>query len=88
MAISRHSRIGKEGWSIILFSGFVVAVLQHYVSPYAVVLWFVPLVLLWLYRDPYRSLPSDPLGLLSPVNGTIIIAEAHPDPFLGRDAFL
>jgi len=88
MAVSRHPGIAKEGWSLILFSSFIVAVLQHYVSHYAAVLWCVPLVLLWLYRDPHRSLPSDPLGLVSPVNGTIIIAEAHPDPFLGRDAFL
>lgn len=88
MAVSRHPGIAKEGWSLILFSSFVVAVLQHYVSHYAAVLWCVPLVLLWLYRDPHRSLPSDPLGLVSPVNGTIIVAEAHPDPFLGRDAFL
>lgn len=88
MAVSRHPIIAKEGWSIILLSSFVVAVLQHYVSPYLAVLWLVPLVFLWFYRDPHRRLPSDPLGLVSPVNGTIIIAEAHPDPFLGRDAFL
>ena len=88
MAVSRHPIIAKEGWSLILFSSFVVAVLQHYVSMYLAVLWCVPLILLWFYRDPYRALPSDPLGLLSPVNGTIILAESHPDPFLGRDAFL
>ena len=88
MAVSRHPSIAKEGWSLILLTSFVIAALQHYVSHYAVVLWCVPLLLLWLYRDPHRALPSDPLGLVSPVNGTVIIAEAHPDPFLGRDAFL
>jgi len=88
MAVSRHPIIAKEGWSIILFSSFVVAVLQHYVSQYLAILWFIPLVLAWFYRDPHRALPSDPLGLVSPVNGTVVIAEAHPDPFLGRDAFL
>ena len=88
MAVSRHPTIAKEGWSLILLTSFIIAALQHYVSHYAAVLWCVPLLLLWLYRDPHRALPSDPLGLVSPVNGTIIIAEAHPDPFLGRDAFL
>ena len=88
MAVSRHPIIAKEGWSIILFFSFIIAVLQYYVSHYAAVLWFAPLVLLWLFRDPFRALPSDPLGIVSPVNGTVIIAEAHPDPFLGRDAFL
>jgi len=88
MAVSRHSIIAKEGWGIILFSSFVVVVLQHYVSLYFAVLWIIPLILLWFYRDPYRPLPSDPLGLVSPVNGTVTLAESHPDPFLGRDAFL
>lgn len=88
MAVSRHPIIAKEGWSLILFSSFVVAVLQHYVSHYAAVLWCVPVILAWFYRDPHRPLPSDPLGLVSPVNGTVIVAEAHPDPFLGRDAFM
>lgn len=88
MAVSRHPIIAKEGWSIILLSSFFVALLQHYVSQFAAVLWCVPVVLTWFYRDPHRALPSDPLGLLSPVNGTIILAEAHPDPFMGRDAFM
>jgi len=88
MAVSRHPIIAKEGWSIILFFSFIIAVLQYSVSHYAAVLWLVPLVLLWFFRDPFRALPSDPLGIVSPVNGTVIIAEAHPDPFLGRDAFL
>lgn len=88
MAVSRHPVIAKEGWSIILFLSFIIAVLQHYVSQYVAILWLLPCVVAWLYRDPHRVLPSDPLGLVSPVNGTVVIAEAHPDPFLGRDAFL
>lgn len=88
MAFSRHPIIAKEGWKIIFLVSLVVAVLQHFVSPYAAVLWLLPLVLLWLYRDPHRTLPSDPLGIVSPVNGKVILVEAHPDPFLGRDAFL
>ena len=88
MAVSRHPIIAKEGWSLIFFSSLIVAALQYYVSQYAAVLWCLPLAFLWLYRDPHRALPSEPLGLVSPVSGTVILAEAHPDPFLGRDAFL
>ena len=88
MAVSRYPIIAKEGWGLIFLLSLIVAALQYYVSHYAVVLWCVPLLIAWFYRDPYRALPSDPLGLVSPVNGTIILAEAHPDPFLGRDAFL
>jgi len=88
MAVSRHPIIAKEGWRIIFLLSLVVAVLQYFVGHYAAILWCVPAALLWLYRDPYRALPSDPLGIVSPVNGEVILAEAHPDPFLGRDAFL
>ncbi|MCW8901813.1 MAG: hypothetical protein OQK75_00690 [Gammaproteobacteria bacterium] len=88
MAVSRHPIIAKEGWGLILFLSVITALLQHYVSDYAAVLWLIPLFFLWLYRDPHRVLPSEPLGLVSPVSGTVILAESHPDPFLGRDAFL
>lgn len=93
MAVSRHSIVAKEGWGIIFISSLIVAVVQyvvHYYTAhhYALVLWIFPLILLWLYRDPHRTLPSEPLGIVSPVSGTVILAESHPDPFLGRDAFL
>ncbi len=88
MAVSRHPVIAKEGWNSIFISSVLVSMLQHFVSPWAAVLWIVPVVLLWLYRDPYRRLPAEPLGLVSPVDGTVILAEPHPDPFLGRDAYL
>lgn len=88
MAVSRHPIIAKEGWRLIFIISIVIAVLQHYVSHYAAILWCLPLAIAWFYRDPHRALPSDPLGLVSPVDGTIILAEPHPDPFLGRDAFL
>ncbi|MFK5912811.1 MAG: hypothetical protein QM484_00430 [Woeseiaceae bacterium] len=88
MTVSRHPIIAKEGWGLILLTGFVAAAAQHYWHLYAAVLWLIPLTIAWFYRDPFCELPSDPLGLLAPVNGTVIIAENHPDPFLGRDAFL
>lgn len=88
MAVSRHPIIAKEGWGLILILSVIVALLQHFVSYYAATLWLIPLAVIWLYRDPHRALPSEPLGIVSPVSGTIILAEPHPDPFLGRDALL
>ncbi len=88
MAVSRHPVIAREGWNFIFFSSLLVSILQQFVSMYFAILWIIPVVLLWLYRDPYRSLPSDPLAIVSPVDGTITLAEPHPDPYLGRDAYL
>jgi phosphatidylserine decarboxylase len=88
MAVSRHSVIAKEGWRIIFFSVVVGVILQHFFHHYADFFWSVPLLLLWFYRDPQRQLSSEPLGLLSPVDGEVVMVQAHPDPYLGRDAFL
>jgi len=88
MAVSRHPIIAKEGWLIIIAISLTIACLQYSFGHYVAVLWVIPLLLLWLYRDPHRALPSDPLGIVSPVDGTVVLAESHPDPFLGRDAFL
>ena len=88
MAVSRHPIIAKEGMRIILVLGAIVALLHHYYGHYAAVLWVFPVVTAWLYRDPHRTLPSEPLGIVSPVSGKVIVAEKHPDPYLGRDAFL
>lgn len=88
MAVSRHPIIAKEGWNLIFLISLVVAAVQYFVSEYAVIFWCVPLLIAWFYRDPHRALPSEPLGVVSPVNGEVILVEAHPDPFLGRDAFL
>ena len=88
MAVSRHPIIAKEGWSLILLFCFLIVILQHYVSYLFVILWVIPLLFVWLYRDPFRALSSDPLGIVAPVDGEVILAEAHPDPFLGRDAYL
>lgn len=88
MSVSRHSIIAKEGWKLITFSIIVIAVLQHFYKHYVDLLWLIPLFFMWLYRDPQRKISSAPLGLVSPVDGEVVLAELHPDPFLGRDAFL
>ncbi|MDH5370470.1 MAG: phosphatidylserine decarboxylase family protein, partial [Gammaproteobacteria bacterium] len=75
MAVSRHPIIAKEGWGLILFVSLIIAAIHHFAGDYAAVLWLLPLLLLWFYRDPSRKLPSQPLGLVSPVNGIVELAE-------------
>ena len=88
MAISTHTLIAQEGIPVI-FAGLLVAgVMSFAYGLYAVPVWLLVLWVVWLYRDPVRNVPSSPLGVISPVEGTISIAEPHPDPYLGRDAQL
>ncbi len=88
MAVSRHPVIARESWNFVFFSSLLISILQQFVSMYFAILWIIPIAFLWLYRDPYRTLPSDPLAIVSPVDGTITLSEPHPDPYLGRDAYL
>ncbi|MDZ7748494.1 MAG: hypothetical protein U5K43_06330 [Halofilum sp. (in: g-proteobacteria)] len=41
-----------------------------------------------LGRDPVRDVPSQPLGIVSPVDGRVASVEHGPDPFLDRDALV
>ena len=87
MTTLRHSLIAREGWGILTVAcllAFFINTLHHF----AFIIWLIPLVLFWFYRDPVRLISSEPLGILSPVDGEIVLSEKHPDPYLGRDAFL
>lgn len=66
----------------ILVAGILSFAYGVVISP----VWLLVVVVIWLYRDPVRKVPSSPRGVISPVEGSITIAESHPDPYLGRDA--
>jgi phosphatidylserine decarboxylase len=56
--------------------------------------WLVLLALLAaamiyvLGRDPARDVPSQPLGIVSPVDGRVAASGVGQDPFLGREALV
>jgi phosphatidylserine decarboxylase len=88
MAVSRHAIISPEGTPFIIVTTLVVAILNYFYGAYATPLWLLVVFVIWLYRDPVRKVPALPLGIVSPVDGKIVAAEQHPDPYLGRDANL
>lgn len=88
MSISSHSLIAPEGMPLILSVAAIVAVINYLYGMVALPLWTVVLILAWLHRDPLRMVPSSPLGIVSPAEGKVVLVEAHPDPYLGRDAQL
>ena len=88
MAVSTHTLIAQEGTPVIFGSLLVAGVMSFTYGVYATPVWLLVIWVIWLYRDPVRNVPSSPLGVISPVEGTISIAEPHPDPYLGRDAQL
>lgn len=49
-------------------------------------LWFLVVAVMWFYRDPHRTTPSAPLGIIAPADGRIVNVENKHDKFLKRDA--
>jgi phosphatidylserine decarboxylase len=51
----------------------------------SIVFWTLALLLLLMYRDPERDIPSLPLSVLSPADGRVIKVSQMRDPYLDRD---
>jgi phosphatidylserine decarboxylase len=82
----RRSKVVREAWPILIFVSLVAFLLYRYVGP----LWGAPFVLLdivlyFLYRDPWRDVPSEPLGAVAPVDGEVIAVETDTADILAGD---
>jgi len=69
----RTSIIAGEGWPYLIALGVAGALVYGYVGP----LWATPIVLatlllFFLFRDPGRDVPPEPLAVIAPVDGTVI----------------
>lgn len=83
----RRPLIAPEGRRIVLVvAAFAVA--AHFVAGWlwALPLWLLGLVVLWLFRDPDREIPPAPLGVVSPADGRIIASGPATDDWLERPA--
>jgi len=76
MPSNRYPLIAREAWPFLFtFLGLAVFA-QFFLSPTAfVLLLIVFLFLVFLFRDPSREIPSDPLAVVSPVHGIVTLVE-------------
>lgn len=49
-------------------------------------LWLLAALAAFLFRDPERTVPAKPLGLVSPVDGRLLSVREARDPYLQRSA--
>ncbi|VAW87305.1 hypothetical protein MNBD_GAMMA18-541 [hydrothermal vent metagenome] len=54
----------------------------------SIVLVLLALLVMFLYRDPLREIPSSPLGVISPVDGHVLEVEMATDTQLEREALV
>jgi len=87
VAVSRYPVIAREGWPFITAVAAVAVVAHAALGPkWAGPLWAAALVLVFLFRNPARPVPAQPLAVVSPVDGKVLAVEPGRDPYLERDA--
>jgi len=86
MAVSRHTYIAPEGWRYIGFILLLAIVSQILIQYWAILIWMLFLLSLFIFRDPSRKNPAAPLAIISPVDGTVIDVATKHDLFLKREA--
>ena len=86
MARQRHPFIAREGWPFIALAviGAVAAWLA--LSDTALLFAVLALAFAFKFRDPERTIPAEPLGVVSPVDGVVTLVEEADDPALNRRA--
>ena len=83
--MNHRSYIIPEGFPFIIPLGLVTVIV--FVAGFtwiAVLLLFLTLFVIWFFRNPERTMPENPLQLISPADGKVIgidevASEEHPD---------
>ena len=70
----------------MVLAAVVVAVAVHATAGMLLALpaWVIVVLLVWLFRNPPRRCSARPLGLISPVDGTVATAGQTTDPYRQR----
>ena len=86
MLAYRYPIIAREGWfwiGIVIITAALLQFLNDFIS---LPLWILVLVLLFLFRDPFRKVPASPLAIVCPVDGRIVSVNKVHDGYLDREA--
>lgn len=77
--------IAKEGWPFIIIA-FVLAMLASFIHwSVASVFWPLAFFVLWFFRSPERSIPTDPHRIISTADGRVIfVGEVDEKRFLNK----
>ncbi len=79
--------IAREGMvplAVMVLAGVLVL---HFIGwLQSLVFWALALLVLVLFRDPERDIPSQPLAVVSPADGKITSISTVHDPYLLRDS--
>ena len=79
--------IAREGVAPLLVVMLAGVLVLHFIGwlP-SLVFWALALLVLVLFRDPERDIPSQPLAVVSPADGKVTSISTMHDPYLLRDS--
>lgn len=87
MKARREFMVASEGIPFLLLIAALTFALAYYVDlRYAIVPFIVLVLLALLFRDPTRVVPAAPLGVVSPVDGTVTEVSETADGLGGSAA--
>ena len=76
MPSNRYPLIAREAWAILSVLLGLTVLAQFLLGPVAFIISFAILsIAVYLFRDPNRVIPSQPLAIVSPVHGIVTLIE-------------
>jgi phosphatidylserine decarboxylase len=85
--MSRYPYFARAGWLPFLTFATLGVVVAHFAGwSWSAPLWLACGVVVYLYRDPTREIPSSPLAVVSPADGVVTAVAEMSDPYLDREA--
>ncbi len=82
-----HPLIAREGWPFLAIATVVSLAVGTFAGwGWSVPLWIVTLFILQFFRDPPREVPADPLAVVSPADGRVVIVGKAMDPYRNVEA--
>jgi len=82
-----HPLIAKEGWPFLAIAvAASIAVGAFAGWGWSVPMWLIALFVLQFFRDPPREVPSDPLAVVSPADGRVVVVGKAIDPYRNCEA--
>lgn len=76
MPSNRYPIIAREAWPLLFVLLALALLAQFLAGPAAFFVLILPLIAaVFLFRDPARAIPSNPLAVVSPVHGVVTLIE-------------
>ena len=73
MAKGKQPIIAREGWAHIAIAAGAAAAVHYFIGwIWALPLWLLFIFVVQFFRDPPRTIPAAPLGIVCPADGRVI----------------